>query len=220
MFLFRKIFYKLIQQDNCLLDYDTRIDCNTKNFICCVPYDTDKIIKLLKKYMSYNKYFGCFLNSDYIKEVAPCLPESYYYKCYVDANMLDNASGIQNFIKSHTFKKCIFFFPKGSLLYSQLLSTTDAELEKFLKNNKLYNGNYVDFLCDKYNNNLSLVKKSKLLGLDINFSNLSEVTLPKNKDFFQCLSSYIIDTSTVLPSINHKDYDLKGIIFKSAPVSK
>lgn len=188
----------------------------------CIRADLDKtevsiVQDLFHTFDCYTTYKNCFLNNIFLSEIAIYLMnEKKFINCEFEISNLLKCSSI---LLDAEFKNCTFYisdYDNNSISFD---IKPELKMKLYSNNNVVYKKSYIEYLAEKYKNNLNKVKKDYFKGICLNHADLSRCELPNDRDFFKDLSDNNIH-HLKLPNIDLNNYDLSNTTLSYVSFSK
>lgn len=218
MSIFEKLNLKILDKADTLTNWDSRKSCKLKLLNTELTENVQHFIDTHDNYKIYNK---CFLNNVFITEIANCFDKSKeFINCEFEITQLFQCA---SFIRDFNFKNCTFYiadYNDDCVTYTLFPSVKEKLFSQGLLSygNTVIKSSYIEYLSKKFSNDLRRAPSKLLEGISINYSDLSEIILPNDVNFFDELSDTEIHhvkfnvTDFNMYSIKHQRFS--NIIFK------
>lgn len=147
-----------------------------------------------------------FFHNTYIKEILVYIYRPLqFYNCVFDINITDTTE--LNFLHYHSFKKCTIYYTSPLFIAKDLNIIKNLLQSDNCTGIKLIHKSYAHSILEKKN-----IDNENFNMLSINHCDLSNLKLPKNKDFFKNLDNTKIE-NVKFPKLNLENYDINNIRF-------
>lgn len=209
------------KDESIIRKYDSRLDDNLHNYC---SYPPQKICELLEFYINKTEYRGCFLNSIFMRDVFPYIsPGATFYNCTFEINIENNFSIYD--LGLYTYVNCKFYIKNFEKFKEDILIGNNLHAIKFIlnslvnKKSKVFSTSYFEYLLKKHNNNLEDLDKWEYNGLSLYNLDLSNATLPKDRNFFKDIAFSSVE-NCILPYIDFNEYNVFDVYFKNTVFNK